>query len=633
MESAAGIGGAIGSFIRMMLVLLLSGQPSEKAADGPELKQYVDQQSLAYVEVDVTELRKSYRSLPDLEKALFIGRDQVKARTEAAAALAEMVRADAAVVAKTIAEVRSVGIWLLGFAGDMDGIRMLAVLDRGNAPDVLSSVLGKLAKGRAIKRREMGWMATTYLGKPVYGFRMSRDVCMWFAEDKGKIAVATDVMALQSFLLRSRALASSKPGRPARTAPPAIARAEVDPQAVLGGFLGLMDGHDWDEVAMVSSIFDFPAWKRVTVTLGMRGAEVTAEMEPASRLAKALKGPHEIPALASAIPDRCGLALIGAPRAATEIWEVVRSGFDKIGSMEGHPGAVAEFVQEFKEEIGLDLEKDVVGNLTEIGVIVPSLKRWDDLERKLVIVGRAKDAAKAKASISTLAAKIGDEEERFPRDVNGASVWSVEDVKFALSGQAIMCGPVGHDTSGFDAVLKQQVSSKRDLAKSLAKRYGDAGGIGVLNPSFAVKGRDVGLVTAGLSFRDSSLRLRVDYDIDKVAAALLDIAAGDMCGKYLQGIGVACNRYLNDYGKYPPSLDKLLKYLDNDQARLCCPLSKKRYVYGKGCAGKQVGTIQNRGQVILARDGGEGHPDGGCVVYLDGRTARLNKKEFGKLSQ
>ncbi len=507
------------------------------------------------------------------------------------------------------------------------------ILDRGSSPDVLPSLLENNKKIAALneqnKNRREGFRSGEYGGKKIYGLCRRRGPSLWATESNGKLVIGSDRLAIQSFILRAADLETATVATRRKWKPGTVLRADCHTPTALNQFLTMVRGRNREELAAVSAFFDFPAWKELSLTLSKSRLEVAVQLDPSSELVKVLEQPAKSSALVSLLPNDTDLAFVVGLKQPAKLLKHIESGIATTQAARGRPERGSGLAQEFRKEVGLDLEKDIANNITEAAFVVPQFERERDLERRFVLMGQANDAETAATVINTLVTHMARNDALPVIKYNGVKVWGNDAVKIAIGGKMAMLSATRRDTSAFDSVLKQLQDGPSTLGAKLLQRYPSARSYGVFNPAILFKGKDPGTITSGLTFRENTLSLRADFDIAGFATILLDTARiarqqalKAASANNLRQIATACAKYLNDYGKYATGFDAMQTYIPN-KAVLMSPLSRKPYIYNNAIGGKQIGTITNRGKTVLAHEPQEGAMDGGHVVFLDGTVVWL----------
>jgi len=625
-----------GKLLEMILILVLGGQQPKPAAPGPDMRLHVKHDVPLYVEIDPGALVAAGTTVPELKKAMAVA----ASRDGAAAYVAETIGAKPAAVKEAFTGVRRVGFWLLGWGEDDDNFRALLVIERSDMKTVIPPlVTGNTKIVRPApndpRRRQEGHMELSYNDIPIHGFGGRRGSAIWVTEHLGKVAIATDPLALHSFILNAKPAPGAATRKLQPRKPGAIVWAEVNAPTALNQFLMSLGRHDMREMLSITTFFDFPSWEQASLALTKDRLTVRIGIDPAGKLNSVLAPPSRRPALLAALPDDCDLALIVSLKDPNALWTHIRSGYAELMKVAGRPERKDDLQREFQEELGLDIQKDIVDNIVAGGVAVPVLKRERDIERNFAFLAQAKDSARAEVSLRKFVARAM-RGSATPMTVGNAKVWANDEGKAALVGKLAVLGPT-EGGSGVDRILKAVTAKSSEMGAILPKRFPGATSFGMFNPSFLLKGKDVGRLAGGLSFQSNTLKLEVDYNLAKIAAAFTEtVEAAILRGKKTQAVNnlrlvaKAAQGYLSDYAKYPDTFAHMLKYAANDKSLFVSPVTGKPYVFNKKIAGMQVGTVPSRRTTVLAYE----EPTavslygGGHVVYLDGNVQWLDTARF-----
>lgn len=615
------------SLIRMILVLILGLHPeTDVERSPPSLRDLGPRQAAAFVQLDMGAARNTIIADPVFWKILFNGEKPEQIRQDALAKCAEILGAQTDVLKSAVAEIRSVGVWLLGFGKDDNNLRALAIVDRGNASAVLEKLLIKASD-------QLGFVTLQYAGAKIYAPGDKRRHPFWMTEVDGKIAVATDLPAIQSFLLRWKALASEKLTAEAMEG---IGRIEVDGPAILNGILCMMRIHDKDEFVPVSFLSDLAAWREAIAILKQDGLDVRIGMDPNSQAAKILApAPAELSAVLAGVPANASIALAIGIKEPAELWNHIATGFRQIETMNRGSEHVDEWKKEFRRESGLDLETDIVSNVTAAAWVVPNLRKDQELENQFVLIFQTRDAARAESSLRVLAARQG-ESETLPTAREGIKIWRTDELQIALRGKTVILAPVFRETSELETILKRLEETDVKPADFL-KPFPNATAYGTIDLSKLTGGKNPLPVTAALSFQGNQLRAMAKCRLtDVVASALEGIvtparaqANRVLSMGNLRQIAKACIMFELDHAKLPAGFEDLKPYV-GDGRILTAPVSRQQYIYNKAVAGKSTKDLP-AAKTPLAWDPIGEYPDGGNVVYADGHVQWVPREQFLKV--
>ena len=616
---------------KVLIILFLGLRPVGPAGDMEPLRAYVAREAPLYAEVDVAALRQMVEQMPELRKLVYEEQDPTRACDQAAAQLAGMLRTTPADVKRAFESLERVGFWLLAFGEDEQNLRLLLVLDCGRQNDLLPGLL----KGLTGPGREGDVVTLSYVGTPIFHIGDGGEG-VWLAQHEGKVAASMDLLAVQEFLLRAKSLAAQPPQPHSMGLRPPMLQAEANGGAMLDSIIAAVQRHDREEFYIVSSLLDFASWKSLTASFDGKRLEAHLHLDPNGRIAKALVGPEGPPRLLGAVPDQATIAAVVALRDPMALYKAIRASVRDVVVLEGAPeGAEEEFLEEIRREIGLDLERDVFGNIAEAAYMVGEINREYDLMEKALFAFETKDAAGARLTVEKMAAALaGGGREIEISQVAGAVIWRVGGAAIALKDATVLIceerNPLLND------VLQTLGRTGSPLAEQIQRQHPEATSVFVFDPARLAGLETVGgPMVAGLHFADDRLTLTADIDVEPLANALsramrreMTAARRTVCMANLRQIAMGVHMYAADnQGACPPNLNALDLYL-GDEKLLVCPVSGKPYVYRNELAGRSLDGIQDAGRTVLAHDAPGAHPDGGCVLYVDGHVEWKNPEAF-----
>ncbi len=612
--------------LKMLLVLLLGGRvPDGAAPEAADLRAFRPDGAPVYAEIDLTRLRGTVADAPELAEMVFEGAEREAAFEAAAAAVGLVIGAGTREVAEAFANVRRAGVWLVAFGERADRFRFLAVMDVGGAREVLSGLLAGAG-------RIPGYHRTEYAGTTLHGFATGGGRGVWCAESRGLVALALDPLAVQGFILRAAGpedapLTAAGDERP-------VLEAEVDCRAFINMLMPAINHSARDEFLAASALLDFPSWRRATATYDGERLEARLELDPRSPVARALRQPAAPPGLMDAVPDDCGLALVAGLEDARVGWEFVTSAV-AFATEVRRPGAGLDLVGEVREATGLDAAKDIFGNIVAGAVIVPKFERIRDLEQGCVLLFEVADGPAAEIAIEMFAAAMGKGEVDV-REEGGATIWRGRGGRggIAIRGTTVVVAPGSE--SPLEAVLVQLGKGPSELARSLSEAHPRATAFAAVD--FSRLGEagvlaGLGRRSVGFSFSEGTLRASVEVGMPEVAKIASGVASAEKtraarrgCMLGLRRVYVAAYRYAATKGGFPESMDQMRVYLRGSTG--VCALSGKPFVYRSELAGRGVRDFADRSQVVVAHAPPGAHPDGGAVVYLNGRAEWLTPERL-----
>ncbi|MFO7871200.1 MAG: hypothetical protein R6V03_07180 [Kiritimatiellia bacterium] len=609
-------------FFKYLLMLIMGVQSPRPASPPPHsLRDCVGPRPVAYVELNLHELRRTAHGLPELREAILAGRTPAAAVKHASRSIAGQIDSKPELVLRLFRGTRRIGFWILGFGEDPEMVRLFAVFDRRPGNPLLPDLVAD-----SLRENTGGHTALNYRGVECHRFR-GDDFSIWITEYNGRIAVGTDLLSVQSFILRSKALAENPAGAPA-DAVGAIARAQLDCGRFLNTIMQTIGSYDRDEFSVISAFFDFPAWRQLRLTVNAEQAVLAADIEPHSRTAEILQPRAQPTPLLKCLTPDTGAGVVAALKDPSLLWTHIGASMDYLGTVEEEPDMRAEFEREIEQELAIDIEKDVVAHLAGGGVLMPRVpEQTHQLDRAFCVVAQARSPAAAEATVTKMMASI------LPDLAAGvvrgdAKTWSVEEeFNFALYGATVLVGPDSEPYKAFSIQFNDLVGNRSGFSSELADRYPGALAWLVLNPSLFCKDLNARQLTAGLASSENGLLLRIDYDLDNLAGVAAAMLKRRRSLADLKLLATACDRYMTDYGRYPPSLKDLVSHVRGDPAVLVSPVTGKPYVYNKSLVGMTAGTVADRGGKILAHDV-PAESAGGCAVFLNGRAVFMEQDAF-----
>jgi len=395
-----------------------------------------------------------------------------------------------------------------------------------------------------------------------------------------------------------------------------------------------------DDFLIPALLLDVASWRRLTATFDGRRLEAQLELDPAGRMAGALAGPQGPPKLIAAIPDGMAAAAVVALEDPARLWKsVIFQGLADGFALTGQPGLERKgVVDAFQQQMGLDLERDVFGNVTEAAWILPPLERpsqWDDMG---VFAFRVRDAQKARQAVAAFVQRLtGGGLEVQVAETAGGTVWSMgRDVTIAVKGETVL---LSHRNAALvQAVLQALDAPVPALSARLQREHPKATSILLLNLA-AFRREGAGApgqpMLAGLWFADNRVMLTADVDLAQVARALDQALSGARasarraaCMNNLRQLAMAVHMYVADHqDQLPPDLAALGPYVPGGRL-LTCPLSGKPYVYNPAVAGRVLKTVTDTAQTPLFYDAPDSHPDGGGIAYVDGHVQWWPRDQF-----
>jgi hypothetical protein len=630
----------IGKLLHMILVLILgAGDPRQDGGPPADVSGYAAYAVPLRAELNVKALRKAARDIPDIAEAVLSGVDADKA----AAGVAERMGVPSTALKNALGRVRLVGFRVLHFGPEAENFRFLAVLDVGAGEPLLPPLLAARAEAAAraaqngAGRRE-GYTVVQYGDDRLHGLRFRGDGSLWFVERAGTVVLASDAVALQEYLLGAR---TRTPGEASRPDGGAILRVEGNGPVILNHLLASVRRRNREEMAAVCGMLDLAAVRSVAVTLGTNGLTAKAELDRTGVLARALAGTSHLSPLLACLPDGCGLVAAVAPGNPAELWSAVRSGIDQVNAADGRPDRYETFAREFRKETGLDIQSDIVSNVTAAALVVPSLAEGERMNRNWVFAGQVRDPVRAEASLRAVVATTArdSEKEAATSEDGNCRVWTTSECRAAIAGATVLFASERRAKASFEAVRSQLARGRSGLAGVLETRHPAAFGLAVLTPGSLNAKWGGEPVTAGLTFRGNSLELNTVFDAGSLARSLMGAAAEAnrdaakaRSANHLRMVAMACLQHMNDRGAAPNSLEDLRPYLGGRSDVLVSPICGKPYVYRPAPGSLMSLPTQDRAKALLVHEPVECARDGGFAAFADGHVEWLARDRFEALT-
>ncbi|MBM4142771.1 MAG: hypothetical protein FJ225_04135 [Lentisphaerae bacterium] len=619
--------------LKLLLALFLSVQ------DGPrDTGQRRNVESLApagavgCVALDVAQLRALIREDPELAKALFAGRTAEASYGESIEALGQLTSVDPAALRESIARVRAVKLWSMGM-GRRGEPRFLAVFDRGDAPDILPRLFGaRMADGAGASR------AMIYAGRMLHAVGPDPGDAVWFAEANGLLAVASDSLTAETFILKAGAEAGASVN-PVSALPPLL-EVRADIGAVVNGFLPAMSRGDMAEFLAAGAFVDLPAWRGATLRMTRDGIALRAEIDPGSPLAAALKPPERVPALADAIPADAGLALAVGVRDAAQVWDLFEAGFSHMAIAGRGESPREEFLRDVARGTGLDVRADLVSNLVAAAVVVIDPAHGRKLERHAALLLEGKDPARAQATVRALVTQAEKEGEVAAENRPGVQVWRTDDVVIALKGNVLLVAPSrGDGQAAAERMLKHFAEGGEGLGQTPAARQAGATAFATADASRLFPQAGLERITAGLTADARSVTVRLDGGGRNLAAGMLRLmfdagqgatarAAEARTMSALRQVALACQMYAMDHAKLPVEIEDLKPYAGNLDAIQRDMGTGQAIRLNPAVAGRAPESVKQPGATVLVYAPPDRDGQNICAAFCDGSVRLLTPAQL-----
>jgi len=605
---------------KLLFILFLGARPlaGVPAGEGVSMRQYIARDVPVYAEVDVQALRRIIAGSEDMQKLLYQGADPAQAYEQAAAQVALQAGVAAADVKRAVESIRRIGFGLHAFGEDDENLRVLCVLDCSGQQNLLAGLLDGVAGTEEYSR-------SAYAGAVIHGMGEYEET-VFMTETNGLIALGRDRLIVKDFLLKAQEAAARHPGMGGRPGPVFYAEANGGP--LLNTIFAGVESYDREEFLMAAAIMDLASWQKLTLLYDGKQFKAQLHLHPAGRAAKVLVGPDKQPALAAALPHDVPFAAVVSVKDPVALYRASLTGVYEALALEGEHHEIEEGLQEIQEEIGMDIERDIFGNITEAAFILTEMD-----EEGIMFLLRIKDARKAHQAIWAWMQEMEGEDAE-STNIKGAEVWDSIDVRIALyKNTFIVCQ---QDNRRFEDVLMQLGRGRSGVSEELAGRYPKATSAVLVNPGAMMGAKNSKPILAGLYMENNRLTLEADLDVNVVVKGLgkaIGKARGEAvrvkCMTNLRQLYLGCVMYANDNDdKMPATLDVLKPDYINAPQVFVCPQCGKPYIYAKAVAGKSLQQIANLGETVIIHDPPGAHPGGGNAVYADGHAAWLDAQQF-----
>lgn len=610
---------------KVFVVLLLGAQPGP-AGQQADIGRYVSRPAPVQAELNVSELRRVLGRETEFFKTFVAdGQDPAAAYDQSVAQIAKMLNTTTNDVDRAARSIRRLGFWLMAFGEEEESLRFLLIADCVDGQGALDGLLRGVSDSRHYSRM-------SYAGSVIHGF-VERDAGVWMAEHRGKIALARDPVTVQEFLLRFAE--AERNG----TAPPAdklsLLRVRVDGAAMMNQAIPVGLAEDRDEFLMTVGLADLVACRDLTVTATAQGLRAVLRLDPNGRYAEALEGPAHRPILARALSEDVLTGGVVALKNPVVLGRAIRSAVtDSLAMAGGHDDGLEEFWARWRRETGLDLEQDVLANITEAGFLLP---RPDD--DSLILLLQARRAPQARDLITRLTGNLNGGRKVQPSTINGASVWEFGDGRIALVEKTVVVSD--SDNKHLKPLLERLHAADAPLAEKLRRHHPDATGALVVNPQRIFPGGSAlpGSLLVGLRCKDSAVvaesRMNLSSMAESASRGLGSAitrarrsARRAAAGGRLRQLAIMVIMYAGDHQQLPDGPDDLKAYAGQNKEVFLCPGSGKPFVYNASLGGKRPRDFDNPSKTVLFHDPPGVHPNGGNVAFLDGHVEWLEREDF-----
>ncbi|MFP4028093.1 MAG: H-X9-DG-CTERM domain-containing protein [Candidatus Brocadiia bacterium] len=600
---------------KIMIILILGSQPAAEPEQHISLRQLSSPENPIYAELELNALRTNLQNHPKLQQKIYGNEDPRRAYEQAIQNASTLLRLKPALIHEMVGSIHQVAFCLHGFGEDEETFRFLFLFRCSNEKHLLDAFLKAIPFPRT---------ALQYQGKTVYQFGDDPDESLWVSHAKGVIAIARDHLLIQKFLM------DAQNARPVPSKQAVLFQADINCQQLFNEAL-TVESMELEELLVMLSLVDAASWRYLRASFDGRILELRAELEPGGRALNTLKGDKSMPNLARIIPQKALLAAATNLPDRKAASRATRQTTNQILAVVGDGDEIQELWEKFREETGLDLEKDIFDNLAEIGFVMTQL----DADAFLLL-GRVVNPDSARSTIQSFMNQISRSEGVRPTTLHGANVWEDSGGRIALKGHTVMVGSSRCEI--FETLLKRPAGQTSSIATAISKQHPKATKMFMFNMAPLVQQTDVDPILVGFHFEKNELVARARFDPESLVRAFeapirkaRKTAKRVECMNHLRQISMCCMMYANDHaGELPPDLkpETVKEYLGNNAEILLCPASNKKYVYRKGLGGQKIHEIANPSSVVLVHDAPESHKGGGNAAYVDGHVRWLSTEAF-----
>ncbi len=620
------------AIVRLIFVVLVSGGGDKDAMQTRVSADLYPAKAPIYAQANIGVLRTMVATDKDMKAALYGDQKPADVSAQAVDALAKMIGAEKTKIAPIVANLRSVGVWYLAMGEDELQQRVLVALDFKKKVDLVE-VINAATQGQAnhVQQKLGDWAVHQF----VFGRRAPQ---LWMAQREGLVFMAMDPLAVKlaartnAQMPKARALAKDAP----------LMVAEADGVALTNQLLPLMGRHDRDEFYVFAEAFDLSAYKTLKAELTATGLKAVLEVEadsvPATILKPAAKGSR----LLKMLPKKGAIGFVAAVQDPKAIMAQVEASIKPLLRQMGGRSPIDMFRRELNREMGIDFDKDLIGNLAAGGIVVIAPQGERDLERKATFLLEAKDAAKARTTFEKILTMAGGKGEDVSvetlRDKGKMTEMNNGRVKFGIHKNIVAFS--GGRNLSTDEVTKLMVSGVRKEENKTGLLAAAVVDVSKMVP-FKIKP-----VYMTLSRQKNTFVLQSDFQIKSLVPLLGKpgkpgeimpfMAKGIIVNNMgdLKQIALGCLMYSGDQGgKFPPNL-KALKpdYLPEGKVYLwknpATGEEKERYIY---CPGLRDDNARPTRTML----GADPKPYKGqrSVMFVDGHAERFSENRFQAMAK
>ncbi len=377
------------SFIQLFLVLLFTGPAEQGEMQTRIHEELYSQNEPVFFQLNIGQLRNMGQN--EKLAPILYGKEKPKAiMSKAIDTFSQISGIDKSALLSVSNDLRSIGFWLIDMSRYESQQRFIIALDFSKPNKIGDSIANLNPNIKHSSHKQGEWLLRKYSFDSRGRFRV------WAAEKNGLVFISLDPMVIQRAIRKH-----STPQKLCKVAPTApILKTNINGKAFFNSLVGFMGKYDYYDFVLAADLFDFSAYKSLAIEIHPTALNAKLTLESNSLASELLKPNLEGLRLMSALPKKDCVAFSFGLKNPKAVWQHFTH-FAKMLPNGNRGDIVTEMKKEFKSSFNLDLEKDLIENISGLGITIPSPKQISDLERKLIIQIEAKDAKKAKSSVST----------------------------------------------------------------------------------------------------------------------------------------------------------------------------------------------------------------------------------------
>lgn len=475
--------------VTMVISLVLGAPDANMSENRAALPSYGE--APLYCHLSLEEIRGLIQSNQGLSDLALEGRSPEQAFQESAMQLSSMFGINEEAIIEAFRGIRGVHFWLLGFGEDDDNLRPLIVIERSSNSEELLPLLLTPFQG------EKQFLSYDYSGSKIYGFLSRRGEGAVMTECNGSVAIAMDPLTIERFILQSK-------NAVAGTSNQNLFELKSHTPTVLSYLMAILSRYEKDDFFLVSSLLEFSSIENASFTVESSGnVRLDIQVHESSPLNVILEGPTYPAQLLSGVSEETPFVLALALKDPREIWNhIVRK--DSLFKALNRGRSLSEEMSRELSQLGLDLGKDIFGNILELGVKVDNI--MGDPTESLRILIRVRDTDQASNTITAIA-KAARFDNPEPRPEGAQKIWEIDGGSIVLEGDTITITPPRRG----EATVSNAPTSNTHYDEHLRKVYSPATSFLHFNPSQAFPGGEVTPFSLGMYFQNNTLTIRSFY--------------------------------------------------------------------------------------------------------------------------